>query len=130
MPSGPMTPVTLPLHDIHLPPAISWWPPAPGWWLLLCVFSLLIVAIYLARQHWQRRHLRRLALSQLEELELQYSEQKTPESCFEASPVYCDKQPKYTFRRATVQGWSARPGWGFSISNSMTVHLPKELANG
>jgi len=25
---------TLPLRDIHLPPAPSWWPPAPGWWAL------------------------------------------------------------------------------------------------
>jgi hypothetical protein len=32
----------LPLRDIHLPEAVSWWPPAIGWWLL----PLLIIAVY------------------------------------------------------------------------------------
>ncbi|TLS67922.1 DUF4381 domain-containing protein [Mariprofundus erugo] len=30
------------LHDIHLPPAVSWWPPAPGWWGLLVMVLLLV----------------------------------------------------------------------------------------
>jgi len=75
MPSAQVTPDNLPLRDIHLPSAISWWPPAPGWWLLLLLFLLLIAAIYLFRQHRQRRHFRRLALLQLEALERQYKEQ-------------------------------------------------------
>jgi hypothetical protein len=33
---------SLPLRDIHLPEAISWWPPALGWWLLLVLIPLLI----------------------------------------------------------------------------------------
>lgn len=36
-----MEPQQLPLRDIHLPPAISWWPPAPGWWLLAILLPLL-----------------------------------------------------------------------------------------
>ena len=76
MPSAPISPESLPLRDIHLPPEVSWWPPAPGWWLLLLAVVLLIVAIYAVRQYRQRRHFRRLALSQLEELERQYGEQK------------------------------------------------------
>ncbi len=32
----------LPLRDIHLPEAISWWPPALGWWLLATLIPLLI----------------------------------------------------------------------------------------
>lgn len=34
----------LPLHDIHLPAAVSAWPPATGWWLLpiiLCLLALI-----------------------------------------------------------------------------------------
>ena len=27
----------LPLRDIQLPDAVSWWPLAMGWWLLLLV---------------------------------------------------------------------------------------------
>ena len=37
------TPPALPLRDIHLPPAPSWWPPAPGWWLLAAV---VVVALW------------------------------------------------------------------------------------
>ncbi|MCK4508782.1 MAG: DUF4381 domain-containing protein [Desulfuromonadales bacterium] len=78
MPAAPMTPESLPLRDIHLPPAISWWPPAPGWWLLLFGVILLIAVGYTFRQQRQRRHLRRLALSQLDELERQYDEHTNP----------------------------------------------------
>jgi hypothetical protein len=36
---------SLPLRDIHLPEAVSWWPPAIGWWILLILGLLLIVAL-------------------------------------------------------------------------------------
>ncbi|MCG8378980.1 MAG: DUF4381 domain-containing protein [Proteobacteria bacterium] len=38
-------PASLPLRDIHLPDAISWWPLAPGWWLLGFLLIVLIGAI-------------------------------------------------------------------------------------
>lgn len=36
----------LPLRDIHLPDAISWWPPAIGWWLLLVLIPLSIFGLW------------------------------------------------------------------------------------
>lgn len=48
---------SLPLRDVHLPPAPSWWPPAPGWWGL----ALLLVAVLVAAAVWWRRRQRRLA---------------------------------------------------------------------
>jgi hypothetical protein len=36
----------LPLRDIHLPEAISWWPPAIGWWLLAVLTPLLLGFLY------------------------------------------------------------------------------------
>jgi hypothetical protein len=36
----------LPLRDIHLPEAISWWPPAIGWWLLAVLMPLLLGFLY------------------------------------------------------------------------------------
>jgi len=36
----------LPLKDIHLPDAISWWPPAIGWWLLVLLIPTLLVFSY------------------------------------------------------------------------------------
>ena len=41
-----MQPTQLPLRDIHLPEAISWWPPALGWWLLAVLVPLSIYLIY------------------------------------------------------------------------------------
>jgi len=45
----------LPLRDIHLPIAISWWPPAPGWWLLMVLVFVIVLLIW-----WQQR--RKVAL--------------------------------------------------------------------
>ncbi|MFT7414177.1 MAG: hypothetical protein ACI9FO_000835 [Methylophagaceae bacterium] len=36
----------LPLRDIHLPEAISWWPPALGWWILLVLIPLVIFGVW------------------------------------------------------------------------------------
>ncbi|HED33948.1 MAG TPA: DUF4381 domain-containing protein [Gammaproteobacteria bacterium] len=36
----------LPLHDIHLPAAVSAWPPAIGWWLLPVILCLLILIVF------------------------------------------------------------------------------------
>ena len=52
-------PGSLPLRDIHLPDAVSWWPPAPGWWLLLGLVALLVFA---ALRRWRRGRGRRAAL--------------------------------------------------------------------
>lgn len=51
-----MTPtIELPLRDIHLPEAVSWWPPAIGWWLVaillpLMTFFLIWLYKYLTRK--------------------------------------------------------------------------------
>jgi len=41
-----MQPTQLPLKDIHLPDAISWWPPAIGWWLVAIFIPLLSFFLY------------------------------------------------------------------------------------
>lgn len=83
MPSAPFSADSLPLRDIHLPPAISWWPPAPGWWLLLLGLFLLIVALYAIYQRRQRKQLQQLALFELDELQRQYSEFENPQQLLE-----------------------------------------------
>ncbi len=47
---NPQTP-DLPLRDIHLPTAVSWWPPAPGWWIVLglCLLALLLLVWLIKR---------------------------------------------------------------------------------
>jgi hypothetical protein len=44
----------LPLKDIHIPEAISWWPPAFGWWLIAICTPLLLGFLY-----WLYRRLTR-----------------------------------------------------------------------
>lgn len=57
------------LKDIHLPDPVSWWPPAPGWWIALALAMLLVLALVLFYQKvWKKRHYRRLALQELEQL--------------------------------------------------------------
>ena len=62
----PVDPATLPLRDIHLPAAVSWWPPALGWWLLvgLGVAALLVATWWLRR--YRARRANRAALALLE----------------------------------------------------------------
>lgn len=74
MPAAPMTPDTLLLRDIHLPPAVSWWPPAPGWWGLLVLLLLLGWGGYWLLLRHRRRNYRRLALQQLQAIAVQYQQ--------------------------------------------------------
>lgn len=57
------------LHDIVLPPAVSWWPLAPGWYV---IFILLVLTIaYLGWRLWKKRKAnayRRAALQELTEM--------------------------------------------------------------
>lgn len=46
----------LPLRDVQLPPAPSWWPPAPGY--LMVGGAVLLVILALALLWWQRRRRR------------------------------------------------------------------------
>jgi hypothetical protein len=49
-------PASLPLRDIHLPDAVSWWPLAPGWWILCLLIILLgLLVVYLVRRRRRRR---------------------------------------------------------------------------
>ncbi|MBT3811581.1 MAG: DUF4381 domain-containing protein, partial [Gammaproteobacteria bacterium] len=48
----------LPLRDIHLPPAISWWPPAIGWWILAVLIPLCLYLGY----RWYKYITRKTAL--------------------------------------------------------------------
>lgn len=64
-----MDPEQIPLRDLHLPDAVSWWPLAPGWWLLIALSGLAL--IYLLRL-WLRTRARgaarRYALRELNAL--------------------------------------------------------------
>lgn len=72
-----MDPEQIPLRDLHLPEAISWWPLAPGWWF---VIALALLGLgFLIRIWWQTRSrgaARRYALRQLNDLLRGYEQHK------------------------------------------------------
>ncbi|WP_031434265.1 DUF4381 domain-containing protein [Methylomarinum vadi] len=55
---------SLPIRDIHLPEAVSWWPPAIGWWLLLLLIPLLLFLLW----RLYKRIIRRTAVKSAKKL--------------------------------------------------------------
>lgn len=45
----------LPLRDVHLPEAISWWPLAIGWWITLLVIPMLLWISFLIYKRLTRK---------------------------------------------------------------------------
>jgi len=73
----------LPLRDIHLPDAISWWPLAIGWWLLPLLLFVGGFAIYhflKYRQKNKKMAYRKIALDELSNIKSQF---KTQQNCVE-----------------------------------------------
>jgi hypothetical protein len=58
----------IPLHDIHLPPPVSWWPPAVGWWLMLFSVVAIIALVWWQVRRYRRLKIRRSALKELNAL--------------------------------------------------------------
>ena len=68
-----MDPTQLPLRDIHLPEAVSWWPLAPGWWVLICIAAAgLLYFLYKEFLKWRANAARRVALSELRRVRTEY----------------------------------------------------------
>ena len=57
---------TIPIKDIHLPEAISWWPLAMGWWLLIALLMTVIIIVIVGfKRQYKQKHsnkFRRLSL--------------------------------------------------------------------
>jgi hypothetical protein len=55
------------LHDVIVPPPVSWWPPAPGWVVIGFILALILVYwLIQGVRHWQSNCYRREALKLLE----------------------------------------------------------------
>ena len=66
----------MPLRDIHLPEAISWWPPAPGWWLLFALLLAVVALCFFLIKLWRRGRLRREARMALQQIQISYKQQQ------------------------------------------------------
>jgi len=57
------------LHDIVVPPPVSWWPPAPGWYAVAVLgFAALMLLAYQSWKRWRRNRYRGEALRELQRL--------------------------------------------------------------
>jgi len=77
----------LPLRDIHLPDAVSWWPPAIGWWLLPIIIILIALAIYKfiqAKKEKQKTAYRKMALQELKTIKHTFQNKDANAECLRA----------------------------------------------
>ncbi len=70
----------LPLRDIHLPGAVSWWPPAPGWWLLA---ALVLAGLVLYGIHYYRGRHKRAALRAMTRVRTALEQGAEPVACLQ-----------------------------------------------
>lgn len=69
----------LPLRDIHLPEAVSWWPPAIGWWLLPVILVLIALLFYkLNKMRLLRKQTayRKMAQTELDMIRKQFNDKQ------------------------------------------------------
>lgn len=66
---------SLPLRDIHLPDAVSWWPLAVGWWMLLGLVAGLVAVTYIYKYLKKRKQFSRLALGEFDSVTAQFHSQ-------------------------------------------------------
>jgi len=67
---------TLPLRDIHLPDAVSWWPLPLGWWLLLVLLIVSGVLVVWWRRRQAAARVRAAALLEWQQLLEHFQQQR------------------------------------------------------
>jgi hypothetical protein len=90
----------LPLRDIHLPEAISWWPPAPGWWLLLAALAILGTAVLIYRRIRSLRLLKRTVLAELEAIRRTHRDEHNPTELVQALSTLMRRASISFYRRS------------------------------
>ena len=98
----------LPLKDIHLPDAISWWPPAVGWWLLALLIPTLIVFLYWLYKRLTRKTALKTAKKALAAIQLNVeldNTQKLRELSMLLRRVAVSLAPRTEVASLTGQSW-------------------------
>jgi hypothetical protein len=77
----------LPLRDIHLPDAVSWWPLAPGWWVSLILVIVLAVGLYLLIKRITKPVIKKSAKAELQHLMDDYAEHRSAQKLLQQLSV-------------------------------------------
>lgn len=103
----------LPLRDIHLPEAVSWWPPAWGWWLLVLAVVLAAGLAWWLLRRWPARRrtasLRRQALRELDAVEADYRASGDPRAAVAALSMLLRRLALSVAPREQVAGLAGEP---------------------
>lgn len=104
-----MTPDSLPLRDIQLPDAISWWPLATGWWVALILLLLLVVLFIWLWRFYRRRRLLRAALRQLRQYYRVYRRNSDTAQFIGELSLYCHRlmRHKYGYKEKSALSGTA-----------------------
>lgn len=104
-------PGQLPLRDIHLPDAVSWWPPAVGWWLLPLAVVLVVAGVWWwLRANAPRRRvnsLRKIAHAEFGRLEAEYLRNQDADRLLQDLSVLLRRVAMTFSPRAGVAGLSS-----------------------
>ena len=122
----------LPLRDIHLPEAVSWWPLAMGWWLLLALIILLPLLIWGVRKLRARRQLRKQALAELASIETSFGQHQNSQQLVSELSILLRRVCVSRFPRTDVAGLSGEKWLSFlnSQADSFDVETSQSLING
>ncbi|HHJ80996.1 MAG TPA: DUF4381 domain-containing protein [Candidatus Tenderia electrophaga] len=129
---NPESSQTLPLRDIHLPEAVSWWPPALGWWLLLALLILLPIIVWAIHKFLARQQLRKLALAELNTIEAKFKQQQNSQQLLRDISALLRRICISRFPRHDVAGLTGEAWANFlnSQAHSFDAHISQALVNG
>lgn len=107
------TAAELPLRDIHLPEAVSWWPPGPGWWILAGLILASCFALFWLWRRYQQGATRRYAIGELNRLATEYEQTQNAQDLItalssllrRASLCFCSRQKVAALTGPTWLQW-------------------------
>ena len=129
---NPETDSGLPLRDIHLPDAVSWWPPAIGWWLILALLILLPIIFWAMRKFMARRQLRKQSLAALTSIETSFGQHQNQQQLVSELSILLRRICISRFPRADVASLNGEAWTTFlnSQANSFDADTCQALSSG
>lgn len=108
----------LPLKDIHLPDAVSWWPPALGYWLLLLLIILIFSTVFIIIKIRKRSRIKKSALTELKTIKQHYQQHPDDKTLVNALAAL--------LRRAAISSYP-RSDCASLTGNAWLLWLDKQL---